>query len=682
MGNLLRFFRAPVFEDEEKTRQAFLLNIILWLLIIVPVPYLIFVLWTVPELSTRAWIQAIAGEIINLTLLFLLRRGYVRTAALIQSIAFWLFFTVTAITAYGVQDEAYIIGYPLVILIAGLLLGPHFSVMATVLCLITGLGMLLAQFGGLINNPQIRSPQLTWIISLVFFPVIATLQYLTVRTLRDAIQRAKRSEEKYKLISKVSTDYVFESRIDENGVAQTVWLGGAFEKMTGYTPEEYIDAGGWNAHIHPEDAEKDARDMETLFKNQNVLASEIRTIAKNGEIRWERVFAHPVWDAEKNQLVGIIGAVQDITEQKEAEERAQKTLLQQAAILNNIPDMAWLKDLANRYIAVNEQFLNISGKTEEEVIGKTDNDVWEQPYADYYRMDDLEVIHTGKRKTVEERQRDRYGREYWVETTKTPIRNDHGEVVGTTGIARDITERKRAELERERLISELGAKNAELERFTYTVSHDLKAPLVTINGFIGYIERDGLAGNFESFRNDLARIRQAVKKMQTLLNDLLELSRIGRMMNEPVEAEFSAIVRDALSMLDGPISARKVQIEFHDEGHKVIGDRTRLLEVVQNLVENAIKFMGNQPNPGIKIGSFRDEHEKPVFFVQDNGIGIEPQYQDRIFGLFNKLDPSTEGSGIGLALVKRIIEFHDGAIWLDSQPGKGTTFFFTLPVSG
>lgn len=682
MERVLNIIRPPVFDDDEKNRQAYLLNIILWALVFVPIPYLVYILTTIPELSMRAWIQSLFGEAINFFLLYLLRRGYVRTAGLIQSFAFWLFFTLTAITGYGVQDEAYIVGYPLVLLIGGLILGPRLSISITLLSLLSGLGMVFASKIGMIPVQQAQPPQLTWVISLAIFPVFAILQYLTVSTLRDAIQRARNSEERYKLISSVSSDYTFESVMEGADKARTVWMAGAVEKMTGYSPDEYISSGGWYAHIHPDDLDQDARDMEKLLDNKDIQGSEIRTFAKNGEIRWERIFAHPIWDYKENRLGGIIGAVQDITEQKIAEQKVQETLLQQTAILNNIPDMAWLKDLESRYIAVNDEFLRVSGRKEEDVIGRTDMDIWELPFADYYRKDDVDVIQSGKPKTVEEKQKDSAGREYWVETTKTPIRDKNGEVIGTTGISRNISERKQAEIEREKLIAELEAKNAELERFTYTVSHDLKSPLVTINGFLGYIERDVLAKDQAHLMRDLGRIRQAVEKMHRLLNDLLELSRIGRISNEPVEIKFATIVKDALEMLEGPISAGKVVIEFADEGLKVSGDRIRLTEVIQNLVENAVKFMGGQPRPKIRIGSQRDANGHPVFFVQDNGIGIEKQYQDRIFGLFNKLNSNTDGTGIGLALVKRIIEIHHGRIWLASQPGEGSTFYFTLPSLG
>jgi signal transduction histidine kinase len=300
-------------------------------------------------------------------------------------------------------------------------------------------------------------------------------------------------------------------------------------------------------------------------------------------------------------------------------------------------------------------------------------------FADKYRKDDIEIMKIGQRKYTEELQMDSTGRRYWVETTKTPILNTEGEVVGTVGIAREITERKKAELERENLITELEVKNAELERYTYTVSHDLKSPLVTIRGFLGYLEKDALAGNTKKLKDDMRRIEDAVKKMQALLNDLLELSRIGRLMNQPTEALFTDIVKDAIDLVRGQIDAKNnLSIEISCAPAVVHGDRTRLIEVIQNLIDNSIKFMGDQSSPQITIGSVTNEQNETIFFVRDNGIGIEKQYHDRIFTLFNKLNTDTEGTGIGLTLVKRIIEVHKGRIWLESEPGKGTTFYFTL----
>jgi PAS domain S-box-containing protein len=263
------------------------------------------------------------------------------------------------------------------------------------------------------------------------------------------------------------------------------------------------------------------------------------------------------------------------------------------------------------------------------------------------------------------------------------VRNDADTVIS---MVRDITVRKWAATEREELINqlekqkeELEEKNAELTQFTYTVSHDLKSPLVTINGYLGYIEQDAASGNIERLKKDTQRIQEAVNKMHALLTELLELSRIGRMMNPPVIVPFDDLIKDALDAVHGQLEERRVTVQSQPNLPPVQGDRQRLTEVLQNLIDNAAKYMGEQPDPRIEIGQKGEEDGRPIFFVKDNGIGIAPEYHERIFGLFNKLDALSDGTGVGLALVKRIIEFHGGRIWVESELEKGSTFYFTLP---
>ncbi len=245
---------------------------------------------------------------------------------------------------------------------------------------------------------------------------------------------------------------------------------------------------------------------------------------------------------------------------------------------------------------------------------------------------------------------------------------------------RELNERKRVEAEREKIIKELEAKNAELERFTYTVSHDLKSPLITISGFIGLLETDAKTGNDEKFKGDLVRINEAAAKMKRLLDELLELSRIGRLVNPPSDTPFGKIVEEALSLTRGRLMAGNIKVNVEKDLPMVSGDRHRLVEVLQNLIDNAAKFMDDQPTPRIEIG-VRKENDTQVFFVKDNGIGIDPSHHEKIFGLFDKLDPRSEGTGVGLALAKRIIELHSGRIWVESEgKGKGSMFCFTLPL--
>lgn len=245
-------------------------------------------------------------------------------------------------------------------------------------------------------------------------------------------------------------------------------------------------------------------------------------------------------------------------------------------------------------------------------------------------------------------------------------------------IARDVTERERGVAEREALIRELEAKNSELERFTYTVSHDLRSPLITVTGFLSQVEEAAARGDMASVREDLDRVRRATRKMDLLLRDLLELSRVGHVLSAPAAVPFEALARDAVDLLGGRLKERGVVVGIEPNLPVVYGDRARLLEVVQNLLDNAAKFTGDQKAPRIRIGA-RDDHGETVVFIEDNGMGIDPSHHERIFGLFDKLDPKAEGTGVGLTLVRRIVELHGGRIWVESSGEGGTTFCLSLP---
>ena len=233
---------------------------------------------------------------------------------------------------------------------------------------------------------------------------------------------------------------------------------------------------------------------------------------------------------------------------------------------------------------------------------------------------------------------------------------------------------------REKVSQELENQNAELERFAYTVSHDLKTPLVTIKGFLGLLNRDIEAGNKERIANDMGKINSAADTMGALLEDLLELGRIGRVMGDPTNCKLSDIARQASQLVETSADEMGVEIVI-DEMPRVSGDETRLIEVFLNLIENAIKFMGDQPSPRIHIGALEQDGMIHCF-VRDNGIGIAEEFQHQIFGLFERLSAEVGGTGVGLALVKRIVEVHGGEIWVESEgPGNGSTIWFSLPQS-
>ncbi|HPN37463.1 MAG TPA: PocR ligand-binding domain-containing protein [Melioribacteraceae bacterium] len=244
--------------------------------------------------------------------------------------------------------------------------------------------------------------------------------------------------------------------------------------------------------------------------------------------------------------------------------------------------------------------------------------------------------------------------------------------------ARFITDLKQKEDIINKQVAELESKNAELERFAYTVSHDLKSPLITIKGFLGMIQKDVDNERFDRVKSDLNRIANATDKMQNLLEDLLELSRIGRVINPSSHFSLTDIAKESVELLNALIKGNNVEIEISEQMPVVFADRLRIREVYQNLIENAVKFRDKNKKLIIKIGCNK-QLEKCIYYIKDNGIGIERGYLNKIFGLFDKLDPKSEGTGIGLAIVKRIIELHGGKIWAESEGvGFGTTFYFTI----
>ena len=231
------------------------------------------------------------------------------------------------------------------------------------------------------------------------------------------------------------------------------------------------------------------------------------------------------------------------------------------------------------------------------------------------------------------------------------------------------------------LIEQLEQKNTELERFTYTVSHELKTPLVTVSGFIGLLQRDLEDGNRERMLDDMEKISVATATMSNQLEDLLELSRIGRSANPSSRFSISAVCTEIVDMLRGTIEVQGAEVGFDADLPQVYADRERVREVLKNLVENGIKFAATVGTPKVQIGAMLDG-DRVLCRVEDNGPGIEPRYHEQVFGLFDRLDTNVPGTGIGLALVRRIVETHHGDIWIESQgDGQGCSFCFTLPQS-
>ncbi|MBK5276201.1 MAG: DUF3365 domain-containing protein [Desulfuromonadales bacterium] len=235
--------------------------------------------------------------------------------------------------------------------------------------------------------------------------------------------------------------------------------------------------------------------------------------------------------------------------------------------------------------------------------------------------------------------------------------------------------------ERQQAVQELQKKNVDMEQFIYTVSHDLRTPLVTVKNFLGFLENDLLGDNQKRVSQDFQFIHCAADKMKLLLDELLDLARSDHVETPAVRISFKDMLAEVLDTMAGVIKGSQVSIDLPETDLMLFGDRPRLCQIWQNLIENAIKYSREDRIPRIEIG-VQQVNGEPVFFVKDNGIGIDPHYHGKVFKIFEKLDPKSPGAGMGLSMIRRIVEKCGGRIWVESEGnGKGSCFYFTLPLA-
>lgn len=512
------------------------------------------------------------------------------------------------------------------------------------------------------------------------FPVeiSARLLYYGGRTLllfvaRDSTQRKhseqelRESEERFRKVFQSSPVAISITALEDGRLLDANY---AYWDMTGYVAEEALGRTAKELNLW-EDIRTRAEFVEDLKRKGSLFNPDDHFYHTDGTLKYVISFHELIQIGNEDCVLSMF---YDMSVQKQTMQALQQSEARTRALVDAFPDM--IMELSLEGVIVN--VVPPKGFETEmpagHFIGKRMEELFDPAVAGQMSLAMQQVI-ADNQIEVFELEILMAGKVHIMEARLTASASDTVLVM-----VRDFTQRRWAEKEREKLISELENKNAELERFTYTVSHDLKSPLFTIRGFLGYLEKDALSGNYERLKGDIQRITNATDKMQSLLNELLELSRIGRLKNESSYIKFNDILSEALELVHGRITERGIVIRAQEDLPQVYGDRPRLVEVLQNLLDNAAKFMGAQKQPCIEIGQAGNEDDKPVFYVRDNGLGIAPEHHDRVFGLFNKLDPQTDGTGVGLALVRRILEVHGCRIWIESAEGQGSTFFFTLPT--
>jgi PAS domain S-box-containing protein len=501
----------------------------------------------------------------------------------------------------------------------------------------------------------IQLGELTCILSM-FYDVTAQ---------RHAQEALQASEERFRTVFHSGRMAIYIASLEQG---RFIDANQAFWELSGLQPGQALGHTTLELGLWGNAGERDEF-VRALREKRSLQNLEHEFLRDGQDRRSARAFYEMVYLEDE---LCVLAMFFDITEQKKAQEALRHSEARTRALLEAIPDMIF-------EISRDGTFLNFVPSMDakpwvapEEFLGKNIKDIMPPPVAAQTRFALERALESGQLHAFE------FGlpggeEPQFFEARIAALSTDSALVM-----VRDISRRRWVETENEKLIRELEDKNAELERFTYTVSHDLKSPLITIKGFLGFLEKDASGGDSRRLRSDIQRISDATDKMQLLLNELLELSRIGRLMNQPQALPFEELAQDAVQLVQGRLQERGIKVQVQRGMSSAYGDRQRLTEVVQNLVDNAAKFMGDQRRPCIEIGQQGEENGKPIFFVRDNGIGIAPEHQDRIFGLFNKLDVNTEGTGIGLALVKRIVEVHGGRIWVESKPGEGSSFCFTL----
>ena len=524
-------------------------------------------------------------------------------------------------------------------------------------------------------------------VSLTLSPVFDASGKLTAISViaRDITESKKaegklrKSEERYRTVTKQTGQVIYEYDLRTD---KGIWAG-AIEEVTGYSFEELQKFGKsfWVTNVSHADTglvgEKILNDGSTggRYKEELVLRK------KDGSSIYVENSGVYLMDGHDNYTYGAMGVLKDITELKLAIKNVVKSEkgLAEAQRIAHIGNWDWNIITNNLYLS--NEVSRIYGSEPQELS------VTRNAFLNYVHPDDRDYVDNSFNRALNEEPINMdyriiltNGEERVVHAQGEVICNEENIPIRTRGTIQDITERKKAEELLKLKLEELSRSNAELEQFAYVSSHDLQEPLRMITSYLQLLQRryqgnlDDKADKYINYAVDGAL------RLQNLINDHLELSRVttGAKELKPTDCEF--VLNQVLSNLDLYIKQNKAAIS-HDPLPEVIADNTQMAQVFQNLIANGIKFH-SEAAPKIHISAEKKAKEW-LFSVQDNGIGIDPQYSGKIFEVFKRLNKKEEypGTGIGLAICKKIVERHGGRIWVESELGKGSTFYFTLPIN-
>jgi len=498
----------------------------------------------------------------------------------------------------------------------------------------------------------------------------------------SAARHLAESEERYRRLLASVTDYVYTVTV-ENGRPVATVHGPGCVAVTGYSPEAYaVDPMLWHRMVHDDDKAAVTAQAEAMLERGAAAPIEHRIVHRDGSIRWVRNTPVPRLD-QHGRLVGYDGLISDITARKQAEIALRESEEKYRALVEASSDAIFLESLEGRVLDCNSSACKMFGYSKEELVGLAVADL--VPEEVRPKLADLaEVLRTGEGVFLESFNV-RKGGEVFPCEVSTRVVSVGGEP-RVIAFVRDLSESRRRDREIGRLAAELRRRNAELElanseleAFACMVSHDLRAPLVVVDGFLRLLLEEPTSELPPEVVRPLRLMRQASTRMQELIDSLLDFSRLAMQPLRRRPVDVAAMARQVWEELVPAESGRQLRLEV-GEVPPCEADPSLLRQVLANLLGNALKFTRGRPAAVIEVGGAERPDER-VFFVRDNGVGFEPSSAGGLFDLFRRLERAEgfEGTGVGLAIVRRIVERHGGRVWAESRPGEGATFFIALP---
>lgn len=515
------------------------------------------------------------------------------------------------------------------------------------------------------NDKNARYSGLIFLSLLIFILVILIL--VTILSIKNQKTRNKLENllKEYKHFFNNSNDLICIANMQ--GYFEI--LNPRFEEVLGYSEKELL-ANQFLDFIHPDDITATLQEIEKLKAGIRTINFVNRYHKKDGSYLWFD------WNATPNPITGKLYAVaHDITKKKKTEEFLQKNLKEISDYKHALDESAIvaITDLKGSIKFVNENFCEISKYNKTELLGQDHRIINSGHHSKDFFKELYSTITKGKiwRGDIKNKAKD--GTYYWVDTTIVPFLNKEGKPFKYVSIRTDITDRKKAE-------AQLVEVNKELEAFSYSVSHDLRAPLRAVNGYAQMLNEDYGSKLDEEGKRIIEAMKNNSTAMGALIDDLLAFSRLGRKEIQKSNIDMNQLINGVLNDMDKS-NAHCAEIKI-GKLHNVKADYSLIYQVMFNLISNAIKYSSKKKHPLVEIFS-EEKNNEIIFSVKDNGVGFDMQFAHKLFGVFQRLHKTKDfdGTGVGLAIVQRIINKHGGKIWVEAELEKGATFYFVLLIN-